>query len=246
MATFVWVLASDISFHFLPQCETIVEHHEDEIIEFFAHETENVKDKLCSKRTGRLSACCSLPFSLILCLPAQYKQSINVLIISVTVCFLLFAFQTSVTTLWKCHMMNFDTVLRYELMQCVLWCIQLSPHHSFDKDVFKLFSKIFFLKRNAACLIPVICDNSNIRPTSLFTVFTPCLSSKLEDSYFILITSGNKKTVKMKTWGQAYEKIEQNLYIFVCVCVHTHACIDIDQLVTFKSESKWKFIIIHV
>lgn len=36
------------------QCETIVEHHEDEIIEFFAHETENVKDKLCSKRTGML------------------------------------------------------------------------------------------------------------------------------------------------------------------------------------------------
>ncbi|XP_068598624.1 protein canopy homolog 2 [Brachionichthys hirsutus] len=32
-------------------CETIVEHHEDEIIEFFAHEAENVKDKLCSKRT---------------------------------------------------------------------------------------------------------------------------------------------------------------------------------------------------
>lgn len=32
-------------------CETIVEQHEDEIIEFFAHETENVKDKLCSKRT---------------------------------------------------------------------------------------------------------------------------------------------------------------------------------------------------
>ena len=35
-----------------PQCETIVEQHEDEIIEFFAHETDNVKDKLCSKRTG--------------------------------------------------------------------------------------------------------------------------------------------------------------------------------------------------
>ncbi|XP_023687921.1 protein canopy homolog 2 [Paramormyrops kingsleyae] len=32
-------------------CETIVEHHEDEIIEFFSHETDNVKDKLCSKRT---------------------------------------------------------------------------------------------------------------------------------------------------------------------------------------------------
>lgn len=34
------------------QCETIVEQHEDEVIEFFSHETENVKDKLCSKRTG--------------------------------------------------------------------------------------------------------------------------------------------------------------------------------------------------
>lgn len=34
------------------QCETIVEQHEDELIEFFAHETDNVKDKLCSKRTG--------------------------------------------------------------------------------------------------------------------------------------------------------------------------------------------------
>ncbi|XP_075997499.1 protein canopy homolog 2 [Genypterus blacodes] len=32
-------------------CETIAEQHEDEIIEFFSHETENVKDKLCSKRT---------------------------------------------------------------------------------------------------------------------------------------------------------------------------------------------------
>lgn len=40
-----------VSFPLL-QCETIVEHHEDEIIEFFAHETDNVKDKLCSKRTG--------------------------------------------------------------------------------------------------------------------------------------------------------------------------------------------------
>lgn len=34
------------------QCETIVEQHEDELIEFFAHETDNIKDKLCSKRTG--------------------------------------------------------------------------------------------------------------------------------------------------------------------------------------------------
>ncbi|KAJ8412223.1 hypothetical protein AAFF_G00144900 [Aldrovandia affinis] len=32
-------------------CEVIVEQHEDELIEFFAHENDNVKDKLCSKRT---------------------------------------------------------------------------------------------------------------------------------------------------------------------------------------------------
>lgn len=37
------------------QCEAIVEQHEDELIEFFAHETDNVKDKLCSKRTGNAS-----------------------------------------------------------------------------------------------------------------------------------------------------------------------------------------------
>lgn len=46
-----WHLLTSIFTLFL-QCETIVEQHEDEIIEFFAHETENVKDKLCSKRTG--------------------------------------------------------------------------------------------------------------------------------------------------------------------------------------------------
>ncbi|KAE8626416.1 hypothetical protein XENTR_v10006621 [Xenopus tropicalis] len=33
-------------------CERIVEEYEDELIEFFSHERENVKDKLCSKRTG--------------------------------------------------------------------------------------------------------------------------------------------------------------------------------------------------
>ncbi|KAM8975189.1 protein canopy homolog 2 [Pelodytes ibericus] len=32
-------------------CERIVEEYEDELIEFFSHESENVKDKLCSKRT---------------------------------------------------------------------------------------------------------------------------------------------------------------------------------------------------
>lgn len=41
--------------HLTPQCETIVEQNEDEIIEFFSHETDNVKDKLCSKRTGQNS-----------------------------------------------------------------------------------------------------------------------------------------------------------------------------------------------
>uniref|UniRef100_A0A6J0T0D6 Protein canopy homolog 2 isoform X1 n=2 Tax=Pogona vitticeps TaxID=103695 RepID=A0A6J0T0D6_9SAUR len=32
-------------------CESIVEEYEDELIEFFSHEAENVKDRLCSKRT---------------------------------------------------------------------------------------------------------------------------------------------------------------------------------------------------
>ncbi|XP_069614482.1 protein canopy homolog 2 isoform X2 [Ranitomeya imitator] len=38
---------SDLKF----TCERIVEEYEDELIEFFSHEKENVKDKLCSKRT---------------------------------------------------------------------------------------------------------------------------------------------------------------------------------------------------
>ncbi|KAK1341028.1 hypothetical protein QTO34_017428 [Cnephaeus nilssonii] len=32
-------------------CETIVEEYRDELIEFFSREADNVKDKLCSKRT---------------------------------------------------------------------------------------------------------------------------------------------------------------------------------------------------
>lgn len=35
------------------QCESIAEEYEDELIEFFSHEAENVKDRLCSKRTGK-------------------------------------------------------------------------------------------------------------------------------------------------------------------------------------------------
>ncbi|XP_016351648.1 protein canopy homolog 2-like [Sinocyclocheilus anshuiensis] len=42
-------------------CETIVEQHEDELIEFFAHETDNVKDKLCSKRTGLCDHALKIP-----------------------------------------------------------------------------------------------------------------------------------------------------------------------------------------
>nr|XP_020448609.1 protein canopy homolog 2 [Monopterus albus] len=42
-------------------CETIVEQHEDEIIEFFAHETDNVKDKLCSKRTDLCDHALKMP-----------------------------------------------------------------------------------------------------------------------------------------------------------------------------------------
>lgn len=36
------------------QCESIAEEYEDELIEFLSHEAENVKDRLCSKRTGEL------------------------------------------------------------------------------------------------------------------------------------------------------------------------------------------------
>ncbi|MEQ2269502.1 Protein canopy 2 [Xenotaenia resolanae] len=42
-------------------CETIVEHHEDEIIEFFAYEVDNVKDKLCSKRTDLCDHALNIP-----------------------------------------------------------------------------------------------------------------------------------------------------------------------------------------
>lgn len=37
----------------LLQCESIAEEYEDELIEFFSHESDNVKDRLCSKRTGK-------------------------------------------------------------------------------------------------------------------------------------------------------------------------------------------------
>ncbi|XP_060766555.1 protein canopy homolog 2 isoform X2 [Neoarius graeffei] len=42
-------------------CEMIVEQNEDEIIEFFAHETDNVKDKLCSKRTDLCDHALKIP-----------------------------------------------------------------------------------------------------------------------------------------------------------------------------------------
>lgn len=42
-------------------CETIVEQNEDEIIEFFAHETDNIKDRLCSKRTDLCDHALKIP-----------------------------------------------------------------------------------------------------------------------------------------------------------------------------------------
>lgn len=42
-------------------CETIAEQHEDEIIEFFSHETDNVKDRLCSKRTDLCDHALKIP-----------------------------------------------------------------------------------------------------------------------------------------------------------------------------------------
>lgn len=93
------------------QCETTVEQHEDEVIEFFAHETENVKDKLCSKRTGVFNTqhaeCILKSYTLlhisVMLFPSSDCISINCLLI-------LCALQTSVTTLWKCPTMNFDII----------------------------------------------------------------------------------------------------------------------------------------
>ncbi|KAI4827619.1 hypothetical protein KUCAC02_031003 [Chaenocephalus aceratus] len=42
-------------------CETIVEQHEDEVIEFFGHETDNIKDKLCSMRTDLCDHALEIP-----------------------------------------------------------------------------------------------------------------------------------------------------------------------------------------
>ncbi|KAM9229974.1 protein canopy homolog 2 isoform 1-T2 [Dugong dugon] len=42
---------SDISGTLKFACESIVEEYEDELIEFFSREADNIKDKLCSKRT---------------------------------------------------------------------------------------------------------------------------------------------------------------------------------------------------
>ncbi|AWP03035.1 putative protein canopy -like 2 [Scophthalmus maximus] len=42
-------------------CETIAEQNEDEIIEFFSHDTDNVKDKLCSKRTDLCDHALKIP-----------------------------------------------------------------------------------------------------------------------------------------------------------------------------------------
>ncbi|XP_035376307.1 protein canopy homolog 2 [Electrophorus electricus] len=54
-------LDSRVSANLKFACETIVEQNEDEIIEFFAHETDNVKDKLCSKRTDLCDHALKIP-----------------------------------------------------------------------------------------------------------------------------------------------------------------------------------------
>ncbi|KAM3845888.1 protein canopy homolog 2 isoform 2-T3 [Vipera latastei] len=42
-------------------CEKIAEEYEDELMEFFSHEAENVKDRLCSKRTDLCDHALHLP-----------------------------------------------------------------------------------------------------------------------------------------------------------------------------------------
>ncbi|GAB5573929.1 protein canopy homolog 1 isoform X2 [Prionailurus iriomotensis] len=50
---------SDISGTLKFACESIVEEYEDELIEFFSREADNVKDKLCSKRTIYVTMPCT-------------------------------------------------------------------------------------------------------------------------------------------------------------------------------------------
>ncbi|NXJ14127.1 CNPY2 protein, partial [Odontophorus gujanensis] len=45
----------------LLQCESIAEEYEDELIEFLSHEADNVKDRLCSKRTDLCDHALHLP-----------------------------------------------------------------------------------------------------------------------------------------------------------------------------------------
>uniref|UniRef100_A0A8C0IMY2 Saposin B-type domain-containing protein n=1 Tax=Chelonoidis abingdonii TaxID=106734 RepID=A0A8C0IMY2_CHEAB len=45
----------------LLQCESIAEEYEDELIEFFSHETDNIKDRLCSKRTDLCDHALNIP-----------------------------------------------------------------------------------------------------------------------------------------------------------------------------------------
>lgn len=42
-------------------CESIAEEYEDELIEFFSRETDNVKDRLCSKRTDLCDHALNIP-----------------------------------------------------------------------------------------------------------------------------------------------------------------------------------------
>ncbi|XP_053146999.1 protein canopy homolog 2 isoform X2 [Hemicordylus capensis] len=52
---------SDVSSSLKFACESIAEEYEDELIEFFSHEAENVKDRLCSKRTDLCDHALHLP-----------------------------------------------------------------------------------------------------------------------------------------------------------------------------------------
>ncbi|KAL0978231.1 hypothetical protein UPYG_G00167760 [Umbra pygmaea] len=54
-------LDSEVTASLKYACETIIEQNEDEVIEYFAHETDNVKDKLCSKRTDLCDHALQIP-----------------------------------------------------------------------------------------------------------------------------------------------------------------------------------------
>lgn len=151
--------------YFFLKCETIVEHHEDEIIEFFAHETDNVKDKLCSKRTGVYFTQHALHS-----LTQSFTPNYTFLFY--------FPLQTFVTMLWKWPMTNFDRRSSWSLLiwngAAIHFSYHLSPVNAMlvVKDVYKsmsnvrkhIWKSVLFLWSSPVC--------KYLSPVSLYYILT--------------------------------------------------------------------------